>query len=150
MQTLVLSSSIQGEGDHFGWVIPVPNAPTEMTLENGLFFTPLHYLNREIITGHNKEQDGFYKFWLCFTVLALFHAFYNQLYRQRGEKVSEFLMILIIFMYLSLFSYTSISSYASDVPNNTATSIEILNAKSEGATDFNVLNAKHLMLLISG
>ncbi|MCP4712983.1 MAG: DUF2330 domain-containing protein, partial [Planctomycetes bacterium] len=100
VETLVIESTLEGEGEEFGWVIPLPSKPTDFAkVSPGLIKTMSLVLQPEITDDKSQTVSSSARFFLVVLILVIFRL------ASRGWKLYAKLLSLLVIMIFCFFLF---------------------------------------------
>jgi len=132
-ERLIIESALDGEGQSFGWVIPLPSAPTELSVATPGILDTLEYVTQPRIA--HDQGDVFLTLMMVVVLAALFGGQALSTRRRPSIIFSAFLVILM-FVVSSMFLPALGRSAAMS-----ANSVRVLQASVIGSYDVTVLEA---------
>ena len=147
IETLVISSSIDGEGDRFGWIVPVPNPPTEIkTVPKSLFtvlragFSERIYSSKYAI---DYEYHGSYRTAILFILVLSAMAICHWLRVRFDKKIFSdvgYVLFVLFFLFGVLFSPPVVRYIGTESAGSTDT-VSVLSQEIIGDYEVSVLKA---------
>jgi HEAT repeat protein len=136
METLIIESTLNGAGDRFGWIIPVPTTPIRIEqTTSGLLGTFQQQFRAEVV---NEDQ---FEFWLTLALL-IYVGIVMGLEKIRKGLGRTFIIVSVLFIIMAIVALPNFIVYRGGSYGKSHATVDVIQSQRVGVYDTAVIEAE--------